>query len=343
MTQADHHDQDSRPLVCIVLGQTASGKSSLCLEIAERIEGEIISMDAMKVYKGMDIGTAKTPAAERRNIPHHLIDLVEPQENFNVFLYLQKLEATLKDVLSRGQLPVIDCGTALYLQTFLSGIIDGPEPDKKLEEKLEQQDSESLYAKLQDMDPLSAKELHPNDRKRVIRALAFHLQSGRSIRQLHTHFKNIRDDYRFFITAPLWPSEMLRERIDNRVDAMIQAGLKKEVQNILETGGYSRSARAAIGYQQVLQHLEGEYDFEEAVQKIKQKTWQLSRKQLNWFKKFTLIKWLELKQEEDLKRAAVFLCGELIGLMRASAHGLPIALNKEKRTQLPTRNENNKD
>ncbi|MCK6439528.1 MAG: tRNA (adenosine(37)-N6)-dimethylallyltransferase MiaA, partial [Planctomycetes bacterium] len=273
-------DTTAKPLVCVILGQTASGKSTLCHNIAKRIDSEIISMDALKVYRGMDIGTAKASPADQQAVPHHLLDLAAPSESFNVARYLDDLEGVIRDVLNRGHLPLIDCGTPLYLKTFLSGMLESPEPDEELRAELETMSSTALHRRLATLDPEAAATLHANDRKRVIRAVQYAMQTGKPISAERTQFETRRTDYRFVLTGPLWDEAILRARIEQRVERMMTAGLIDEVVRIHNGEGFSKTAREAIGYRQLLEHLEGAYSLEEAVEKIKRRTWQLARKQM---------------------------------------------------------------
>src|SRR5690606_29030482 len=162
----------------IIAGQTASGKSRICSELATRMNGEILSMDAIKVYQGMDIGSAKPTLEERAEIPHHMLDLVAPNEAYSVAAYLEVLEPTIKEVLARGALRIVDCGTPHYLQAFLSGLIDGPEPDLEIRAELEERENEDLMEALAGVDPAAAERLHINDRKRIVRALEYAKQTG---------------------------------------------------------------------------------------------------------------------------------------------------------------------
>lgn len=321
-----------KPVVCVILGQTASGKSTICQAIARRLDAEIVSMDALKVYRGMDVGTAKASEQEQSEIPHHMLDLLEPHEPFNVALYLERVEPIIKDIHSRGRLPVIDCGTPMYLQAFLSGMLDGPEPDPELRAELEAQSSEELHARLAKLDPDAAERLHVNDRLRVVRALEFALQSGEPISQAQTQFGERRDDYRFFMTGAMWEEQALRERMNARIDRMMESGLLEEVRRILNGSGFSKSASDAIGYRQLIDHLQGKCTLDEAIERMRNKTWQLGRRQMKWFSKHQGVKWLRVANEDELKRAGVFLCTELIGEMRITDHGIPIALKKEPRS-----------
>jgi len=321
------------PLVCVILGQTASGKSALSQTIANRLDAEIVSMDALKVYRGMDIGTAKASKAEQAEIPHHMLDLVEPHESFNVSRYLELLEPVIKGIHSRGRLPVIDCGTPMYLQAFLSGMIEGPPPNPELRAELEALSSEELHAKLEGLDADAAKRLHVNDRLRVVRALEYALQAGEPISDAQTHFGDRRDDFRFVLTGPVWSDDALRARMNLRIDRMMEAGLLDEVRRILAGNGFSKSGGDAIGYRQLIEHLRGDYSLDEVVERMRHKTWQLSRRQMRWFRKHEGVKWLNVSHEDELKRAGIFLATEMIGEMRITDHGIPLSLRKEPRTR----------
>lgn len=308
-------------MVVIVCGQTASGKSLLCRLLAGRINGVVVSMDALKVYRGMDIGTAKD-RVDGNGHPVRMIDLVDPHESFNVSLYLARLEEELREVAAAGKTPVIDCGTPLYLRAFLSGMLEGPEPDVELRAELEARESADLHSDLASRDPDAAGRLHPNDRKRVIRALEFAIQTGTPISGRQTQWAERREDYRFVLTGPLWPESALAERISRRVDAMMAAGLLEEVRGIASAGGFSRTAGEAIGYRQLLDHLAGRLTLAEAVDLIKLRTRQLARAQLKWFRRYPDIKWLLMgadadgsEAEEELRRAAVFLAQELAPML----------------------------
>jgi tRNA dimethylallyltransferase len=312
-------------LVVVVCGQTASGKSLFCRHLASRIGGVVVSMDALKVYRGMDIGTAKD-RVDGQGVPVRMIDQVAPHELFNVSMYLNRLEAELRDVVAQGKTPVIDCGTPLYLRAFLSGMLDGPEPDGALRASLDARESEELHAELAGRDPDAAARLHPNDRKRVIRALEFAIQTGSPISSRQTQWTERRRDYRMVLTGPLWPAAALAARIARRVDGMMAEGLLEEVQKIAGATGFSRTAGEAIGYRQLLDHLEGKVSLAEAVERTKLKTRQLARAQLKWFRRYPDIKWLLMNAgtddavaEEELRRAAVFLAQELAPLLPSCA------------------------
>jgi len=323
--QAGDAASGPRPLVVVVCGQTASGKSALCARLASRMGGEVVSMDALKVYRGMDIGTAKDRGSV--GAPIHLTDMVWPHEEFNVAMYLRALEGVLADVVGRGRVPVIDCGTPLYLRAFLSGMVEGPEPDAELRAALEARASGDLHAELVERDAAAAGRLHPNDRKRVIRALEYAIQTGEALSPRQTQWQTRRSDYRVFMTGPLWPGEALHRRIGARVDAMMAAGLLEEVRGIANAGGFSRTAREAIGYRQMLEHLAGLLTLSEAVELTKLRTRQLARAQMKWFRRYGDVKWLIMdgaasneEAERQLGLAAMFLAQELAPLAVQRGH-----------------------
>ncbi len=312
-------ESNAKPLVCVIVGQTASGKSRLAIELAKRIGGEIVSMDALKVYRGMDIGTAKPSAEQLAEIPHHMLDLVEPQQEFNVGIYLRTVEPVIADLIERGKVPVIDCGTPLYLRAFLSGILEAPDPDPELRAELSGRLSTDLHEELRVRDPVAAERLHVNDRRRLIRALEFSIQTGNRISEAQNHFDRDRDDYRFFMTGPLWPQEVLWERLAARIDQMLAAGWLEEVRQIRDSGGFSLTSEKAIGYMELSDHLDGKLSIEQAVEETNRRTRRLARAQLKWFKRHSSVRWLLAGHESELKAAAIFCAEELEPLLPVRA------------------------
>ncbi|MCA8940062.1 MAG: tRNA (adenosine(37)-N6)-dimethylallyltransferase MiaA, partial [Planctomycetes bacterium] len=276
----------------------------------------------------MDIGSAKPNQQERDEVPHHLLDLVGAEESFSVGKYQDALEATLKTLHAEDKLPIIDCGTPMYLQAFLSGILDAPDPDPDLRQELESRPNQQLMDDLRQRDPAAAERLHLNDRKRLVRALEYAIQTGEAISGRQRHFDRVRDDYRIILTGPLWAGETLRPRINLRIQRMLDAGLVAEVERIQKGEGFSQSAAAAIGYRQILDYLDGKLSLEEAIEKIQNRTWNLARKQLMWFKRHQAMKWIHVADEAELRRAAVFLSGEVLDAWRPDDHGLPLGLER---------------
>ena len=233
-------------------GPTAAGKTAVGLELAKRIEAEIISLDSMALYRGMDVGTAKPTMAERREVPHHLIDILEPSQEFSVAQYLDAAEKTAAEVSSRGKQVLFVGGTALYLKALLRGLFSGPTANWELRRDLEEiarlNGPESLHPKLREVDPVAAAKLHPNDVRRVIRALEVQRTTGQPISHLQQQFEisRLADDCRVFVLE--WPREQLEERMRRRVDQMFAAGLIEEVRNQLKQ--LSRTASQAVGYRE---------------------------------------------------------------------------------------------
>ncbi len=285
-----------REPVRVLAGPTASGKSALALEVARAAGAELLSMDSMLVYRGMDIGTAKPTPDERAAAPHHLLDLVEPSESFSVNDWLARAEQSLVDVRARGRRALFVGGTAFYLKALLSGLFRGPEVDAELraelERRFEHEGAEALHAELARADPQSAARLHPNDRKRVVRALEVWQQTGRPLSSWQREWGFSGDTaaserpHRIAALA-IEPSE-LDARIARRVRAMLDAGWLEEVRSILARGGFGPTARQALGYAELIELAEGRLAESAAEERIAQATRRFARKQRTWLKRFAL-------------------------------------------------------
>lgn len=270
-------------------GPTASGKTALSLRLAERLGAEIISLDSMALYRGMNIGTAKPAAEQRAAVPHHLIDLIEPHEEFSLARYLEAAEQIARDIRRRGREVLFVGGTPLYLKGLLRGVFEGPAADWDLRRTLETEEQRLgpgyLHARLAEVDPESAERLHPNDTRRLVRALEVHQKTGQPISRLQQQFERARsaDQCRVFVLD--WPREELHRRIDRRVEAMFAGGLVDEVRGLLaRPGSLSRTARQAVGYREVIAHLEHSVPLDETVEQVKQHTRQFARRQMTWFR-----------------------------------------------------------
>jgi tRNA dimethylallyltransferase len=269
----------------ILTGPTASGKSRLGVELAVRLGAEILSMDSMAVYRGMDVGTAKPNSEERRRVPHHLIDVLDPWESASVAWWLEEAARSCQDIESRGKRPLIVGGTPLYLKALLRGLFNGPPADETVRTRLTLEagtlGKENLHQRLARADPVSASRLHPNDLRRVIRALEVWELTGRPISdwQQQWHSTGERPFPANRCLCLDVPRETLNQRIDARVLQMIDAGLVAEVQALgrLERP-VSREARQALGYKELFNHLE------EAVQKIQTRSRQFAKRQMTWFR-----------------------------------------------------------
>ena len=275
------------PLIAIV-GPTAIGKSALALRLAERFGGEIVNADSRQVYRGMDIGTGKPTAAERGLVPHHLLDLVDPDEDFNVALYLQQAVQTINGTHERGKLSILVGGTGHYVWALLEGLrIPQVPPDAELRATLNQvADSEGgqekLMAELTELDPVGASRIDARNTRRVVRAIEVSRAAGRPFSEVGTREP---PPYRTLILGLTAPRELLYGRIDARVDAMVQAGWADEVEGLLARG-YSPdlSSFLSLGYRDMAQYVRGELDLPGAVQRIKTQTHAFARRQYAWFK-----------------------------------------------------------
>ena len=285
----------------LILGPTAVGKSALAAELAQRVGAEIISADSMQVYRGMDIGTAKPTPEERKDIPHHLIDIKEPDEPWTVSDFVEQAHKLIKDIAVRRKTPLIVGGTGLYLWTLLEGYsFPIAAADKEIRERLEKIPTSTLYARLSTIDPPSAEKIHPNDKKRIVRALEVYELTGRPISALQRNRNNspqlivgnsISSPIRIGITLP---REQLYARIEERIDRMLASGLIKEVKGLLAKG-YSKDLPSfqALGYKEAIEHLDGKWSKERLAEELKKRTRNFARRQMTWFKRFKNVKWFE--------------------------------------------------
>ena len=269
-------------------GPTASGKSAAGLELARRMNAEIISLDSMAIYRGMDIGTAKPTQAEQAEISHHLIDVIDPHQEFSLADYVSAAESSALDITRRGKRVLFVGGTGLYLRGLLRGVFDGPPADWTLRRELEAaavQSEDYLHRRLAEIDPVSAGRLHPRDHRRLIRAIEVQHITGRPLSELQEHgpLPESKRPGNVFWLHP--PREWLYERINRRVDQMFSNGLQGELRRLLAGPlPLSRTARQALGYKEVIDHLEGKIDEAEMVDLIKRRTRQFAKRQHTWFR-----------------------------------------------------------
>jgi tRNA dimethylallyltransferase len=280
----------------VILGPTAVGKSALALEIAQKIDAEIISADSMQVYRGMDIGTAKPSLTERELVPHYLIDVVKPDEAFSVADFLAGAELAIRKIQSRKKSALIVGGTGLYLKALFDGYnfptATDPEVRQRVKEEIESSGTEKIHQKLKKIDPTAAGRLHPNDLKRIGRALEVFYQTGRPI---SAQQEKIKLPYSYEITGLNMSRERLYKKIEARIDEMIEKGLIKEVKKLL-AAGYKRdlTSMQALGYKETIDHLDGCYSFDEYVNLLKQRTRNFAKRQMTWFRAFKNVSWQEL-------------------------------------------------
>jgi tRNA dimethylallyltransferase len=269
----------------ILTGPTASGKSALALELAERIGGEIIAIDSMTLYRGLDIGTAKPSAAERARVPHHLIDVLEPHESANVAWWLARSAEAYGGIRARGKRPIFAGGTPFYLKALLHGLFESPPSDAALRQRLEAEAAEkgnaALHSKLAAVDPKLGAKLHANDVRRVVRALEVFELTGTPLSELQQTWDAPPADIPCVVLE--WPREVLYERIDRRVEAMIAAGWLDEVRTLMAKP-MGREASQAVGYSELIEHLRDGTNLNETIALIQQRTRQFAKRQLTWFR-----------------------------------------------------------
>lgn len=284
-------------LICIA-GPTASGKTALSVALAQRLGTEIISSDSMQIYRGMDIGTAKPTPAEQAGVPHHMIDIVDPGEPFSVARYVELADACAQDILSRGKTPIVVGGTGLYLDALIEGsVFSGDETDRAVREKYAQmareQGNEAVHACLRAVDPDAAERLHPNNLKRVIRALEVYEQTGMTLDAFNRQNKRPEPKY-CAIKIGLCPSERetLYVRIDRRVDQMLDDGLIEEAERLFRSGKLTGTAAQAIGYKELSDYFSGDCTLAACVEVLKRRTRNYAKRQLTWLRRDETIHWL---------------------------------------------------
>jgi tRNA dimethylallyltransferase len=290
-------------------GATAAGKTQVGLELAERLGAEIISLDSMALYRGMDIGTAKPTAAQRARVPHHLLDILDPTEEFSVSQYLAAAEAKVNEIRARGREPLFVGGTPLYLKTLLRGIFEGPPADwefrRAVEEEAQRVGVAELHKRLEQVDPVAASKLHPHDKRRIVRALEVYRVTGQPISHLQLQFDEGRPAAQRRVFVLQWPRDVLHRRIEARVNGMFAAGLVDEVKRLLKHyGGLGRTASQAVGYREVIEHLDGKTDLDETVRRVGARTRQFARRQETWFRSLSECRFTPMEEEFDPQETA---------------------------------------
>lgn len=290
-----------KPLI-ILTGPTAVGKTALSIGLSKALNGEIISADSMQVYRHMDIGSAKITKEEMDGVPHHLIDVLDPEEEFNVTRFQSMAKQAMEEIYSRGHVPVVTGGTGFYIQALLYDI-DFRENDgnEAIREELEllgrERGSEYLHQILSEVDPESAEAIHANNRKRVIRAIEYYRMTGEPISVHNRREREKESPYRFYYYVLNCDRRLLYERIDRRVDIMMKQGLVEEVKR-LKAMGCTRSmvSMQGLGYKEILDYLDGQRTLEEAVYVLKRDTRHFAKRQITWFKRERDVRWLELEE-----------------------------------------------
>ena len=291
------------PIICIA-GPTASGKTALAVALARELDGEVVSCDSMQVYKRMDIGTAKPSLDERQGIPHHMIDVAEPWEDYSVSRYCADAAPIVEDIVSRGKTAIIAGGTGLYMDSLIRGNDFAPFPSTGVRERLEQEADregmEALLARLRTVDPEAAARLHLSDRKRIIRAMEVYLETGETITAHNRRTQALPPRF-----SPIWlgldfeSRAELYSRIDRRVDMMLEAGLLEEIRALLRSGIPEKcTAMQAIGYKEFTDALDGRCTVEAAADRVRQSSRRYAKRQLTWFRRNSRIHWLRRGAEE---------------------------------------------
>ena len=288
----------------MLLGPTAVGKTRLSLELAEAFGAEIISGDSMQVYRGMDIGTAKIAEAEMKGIPHHLIDIHDPQDAYSAAEFQEQGTRLIEEIRSRGKLPFIVGGTGLYIESLCYGFrfseaVADEAFRSEMDAYAEEHGAEALHDRLTAVDPASAARLHPNDRRRIIRALEVHYQTNVTLSDSHAGQKK-ESPYELCLIGLTMDRKILYKRIEDRIDQMLAEGLVAEVQGLLERG-YSRSlvAMQGLGYKEIAAYLEGETTLSEAVVLLKRDTRRFAKRQLSWFRHMKEIQWIDTDESQN--------------------------------------------
>lgn len=290
------------PLI-VIAGPTASGKTALSVDVAKAVGGEIVSADSMQIYKYMNIGTAKPTDAEKKGVPHHMMDFLEPTVNFSVADYCQMAGEIIRDIYERGKMPVMVGGTGLYIDSLVNGVDFGEEQgDEKIREELaelaEKEGNEAVHKILEEIDPETAGKYHPNNLRRIIRAIEVYKTQGKTVSEKEKEEKNSPYDTLYFCID--WDRSVLYDRINRRVDIMVEDGLIEEVKDLLNRDIDPKStAMQSIGYKEFYGYLKGEITLEEALDTVKQSSRRYAKRQLTWFKRNKDIHWLNPENAFD--------------------------------------------
>lgn len=287
----------NKPKVIVICGPTASGKTTLSIQLAQKINGEIISSDSMQIYKDMNIGTAKPDQQEMQGIKHYLLDFVEPNQRYSVADYKKDAENAIEDILQKGKVPIIVGGTGLYVDSLIYGIeypnIEFDENYRKeLERRVEKEGLEKLYEKAKKIDPQAMKKISRNDQKRILRALEIYNATGKTKteQEIESRKNEVKYDYRVF--AINMDREKLYDRINKRVDIMIQKGLIEEVENLLKKYNEFPTAMQGLGYKEVVEYIQGKVLKEDMIENIKRESRRYAKRQITWFKKNKQTIWI---------------------------------------------------
>ena len=292
-----------KPLV-IIAGPTAVGKSDAAIKLAKRIDGSIISADSMQVYKGMDIGTAKVPKDQREGIDHYLLDVLDPKDDFNIVMFKEMADAAMKEIWDKGRIPIIVGGTGFYIQSVLYDIDFTPADEmtsyrQELSELISSRGGQYVHDMLKQVDPIAANKIHPNDSRRMIRALEYHKQTGMPISGHNLESMNKSSPYRFCFFVLTDDRQKIYDRINVRVDKMIEQGLVDEVKALVNMGlNKNYVSMHGLGYKEIIDHIEGTISLEDAIYIIKRDTRHFAKRQLTWFKREKDVSFINISEED---------------------------------------------
>lgn len=293
-----------KPIVYVIAGPTASGKSNLAVELAKRINGEIISADSMQIYKDMNIGTAKITKNEMQGIPHYMLDIISPNERYSVSSYKKQAEEIIEEIISKGKTPIIAGGTGLYIDSLIYGIeFQDEEIDTAYREELnslaEKEGLKKLYEQAKKIDPQAMEKISENDKKRIIRVLEIYHKTGKTKTEQEIESRKNEVKYNYKVFAINFDREKLYSRIELRVDKMMSQGLVEEVKEILQKYSEFPTAMQGLGYKEVVEFLNNKITEEEMIEKIKKETRHYAKRQLTWFRKNKETIWLDGEEEID--------------------------------------------
>ena len=287
----------NKPKIIVICGPTASGKTKLSIELAKQIQGEIVSCDSMQIYQEMNIGTAKPTKEEMQGIPHYLLDFVSPSKRYSVADFKKDATLAIENILQYNKVPILVGGTGLYIDSLVKNI-EYPEIEldsnyrKQLEEQIQEKGLEVLYEKAKEIDPKAMETISKNDKKRIMRVLELYRQTGKTKTELEKLSRQNPSPYDYHVFAITMDREKLYNRINQRVDNMIEQGLIQEVENLLKKYNTFPTAMQGLGYKEVVSYLQGNITKEEMIEKLKMETRRYAKRQLTWFRKDKNIKWL---------------------------------------------------
>ncbi|MGI6328211.1 MAG: tRNA (adenosine(37)-N6)-dimethylallyltransferase MiaA [Dethiobacteria bacterium] len=319
MSEKNDFKQEELIPLFVVVGPTAVGKTEISTALCNKLGGEVVSADSVQVYRHLDIGSAKPALEERQGIPHHLIDVVDPEVNFTVFDYQNMARQSIADIHKRGKLPFLTGGTGLYVKAvideynFRSGKVN-PLIRERLEEILELKGKEYLYRFLREIDPVTAQKVHPNDIRRIMRAFEFFYLTGEPISSQRELTEKKRSRYNLIMVGLTTKRSNLYERINKRVDLMIEQGLLEEVKGLLEKG-YSSDLKSlqSLGYSHMIKYLQGKWDWDNAIINFKRDTRHYAKRQLTWFRADKRINWFEIDERRNIDPILESICSRVEG------------------------------